>query len=421
MTGADIREKLSAFRGRLNRDNQQPEDNPKVIRLDRTSENTEEKKTLFSFAVDESTGRVLVAAAVILVAAVLVFWLYNRIHTFDGYDIRTSIEKKDIDGTQYIMLDDHILKYSPDGVFYVDYQDQTKWSQAFSMQTPICHQCENTVVIAEQQGNQVYIYNERGPVGNYTTVLPIRQAYVAANGVSALVLQDADVTWINLYGTDGSQIASVKASMDISGYPMNVAISDHAKKMAVSYLGLVDGELTGRIAFYDFSSASGSDESHLTGSADFKRQVFPRIYFTDGLDVVAAGDGGFVIFHDPGKPENRTEITFDREIVSFFHDDSNEGFIFRSSGENSLYDVEVYNTKGKKVMQASFNFEYTGVRMDNREILLYDAKHLYAYRTSGKQKLSLTYERPVLYFAGIPGHHKYLVITSDTMDQIRVR
>ncbi|MBQ6322840.1 MAG: hypothetical protein IJI24_08200 [Lachnospiraceae bacterium] len=419
MAVLDIKEKLSGFRRK--REEESTEENPKVIRLRRIEEEQEEEAKKFLFLpADETTTKLLITLLIALVAAVLGFWFYNRVHTYDEYAIKTSIEKNDIDGTGYLMLGNSLLKYSPDGVFCVDLQNHTKWSTAYSMQTPICARCKNTVVIAEQQGQQVYLFQADGEVGHFETTLPIRQACVAANGVVALVLQDQDTAWIMLYGSDGSQIASVKASMDISGYPMNVAITDNAKKMAVSYLCLAEGDLTGRIVFYDFSSASDNDEAHQTGSADFAREVFPRIYFADRSTLVAVGDCSMEIFHDTRKPADRTSVAFDREIVSFFCDEYNEGFIFRSQDSQQLYDMEVYNIRGKRVMQTSFGFEYTGVRMENAEILLYDAVNLYAYRTSGKQKLSLTYEKPVEYFALLSGYHRYLVITEETMDQIRI-
>ena len=419
MAGVDIKEKLSSF---LRKREEEPADeNPKVIRLRRPNEEQDEaEKTFLFLPADETTTKLLITLAIALIAALLGFWFYNRVHTYDEYAVKTSIEKNDIDGTEYLMLGNSILKYSPDGVFCVDLQDQTKWSAAYSMQTPICARCKNMVVIAEQQGQQVYLFNGDGQVGHFETTLPIRQAYVSANGVTALVLQDSDIAWIMLYGADGSQIASVKASLEISGYPMNVAISDNARKMAVSYLCLSEGDLTGRIVFYDFSSASDTDEAHQTGSADFGREVFPRIYFADRSTVVAVGDCSMEIFHDTRKPSDRTSVAFDREIVSFFCDQDNEGFIFRSQDTQQLYDMEVYNTRGKRVMQSSFDFEYTGVRMEDGEILLYDAVDLYAYRTSGRQKLSIAYEKPVRFFAHLSGYHRYLVITEETMDQIRI-
>ena len=74
----------------------------------------------------------------------------------------------------------------------------------YSMQAPIADICDGTMVIAEQQGTQVYIVNRDGLLGNFETQIPILKARVSRQGVVALVLQDDTVTWVNLYQADGT-------------------------------------------------------------------------------------------------------------------------------------------------------------------------------------------------------------------------
>ena len=71
-------------------------------------------------------------------------------------------------------------------------------------------------------------------------------------------------------------------------------------------------------------------------------------------------------------------------------------------------------------METDFDFDYTDVYMSDSEILLYDASALYVFRTSGRQKLGVAYERPVKRFENISGLRNYLVITNGSIDRIRV-
>ena len=71
-------------------------------------------------------------------------------------------------------------------------------------------------------------------------------------------------------------------------------------------------------------------------------------------------------------------------------------------------------------MRSDFNFEYEDVRMESGEVLLHDSGNIYVYRTSGKQKLAAGYDKEVVYFRQIPGLRDYLVITPDSLDQIRI-
>ena len=86
------------------------------------------------------------------------------------------------------------------------------WSAAYSMQTPIVDICEK-IAVEEQKGSQVYIYSaDKGQIGYFQTLLPIQKVKVASQGVVAAVLEDGEVTWINLYDTDGNEIAKHRTS-----------------------------------------------------------------------------------------------------------------------------------------------------------------------------------------------------------------
>ena len=197
----------------------------------------------------------LIAAAII---AVISYWVYNKTHMFDDYNVLSSTELKDVEGTRYVMLSGRIIKYSHDGIFCVNTENEMLWSAAYSMQTPVCDVSGGMMVIAEQQGDQVYVINARGVVGNFTTSLPIMKARISSNGVVALVQDDVDdVSWVNLFDKTGNAIASVKVTQSETGYPLDMALTSNAKGMIVSYAATDNGQVTGRICKYDFSSASG--------------------------------------------------------------------------------------------------------------------------------------------------------------------
>ena len=107
--------------------------------------------------------------------------------------------------TQYLEFGDYFLKYSSDGVACVDSKSNTKWSTTYSMQAPFVDVCGTTAVIADQQGMQVYVFDEEGLKGQFQTKLPIQKARVATQGVVAVILADDDVTWVNFYDRAGGR------------------------------------------------------------------------------------------------------------------------------------------------------------------------------------------------------------------------
>lgn len=365
-------------------------------------------------------GIVLGGLVVLTVLVAGSFLYYSRHHEFTEYVVTSTDENLDIDGTEYAVLGNNIVKYSSDGVFSVNSHNEMKWSAAYSMQTPITDICNKTMVIAEQQGNQVYVLNEEGLLGNFKTALPILKAHVSRQGVVVLILEDEDVTWIELYDSVGTELAKVKTTVQDYGYPLDVAITPDASRMMVSFLGINGGKLNSKIAFFDFSSVAGSDESHMTGTVDYPGRVFPEVYFADTSTPVALGDTGFVVFKNGKTPEERTSVTFEKEIISSFYDGEYVGFIFPNDAADCRYEMELYHYNGKRKMQKDFDCEYTEVKMDRGEILLNDAKNCTVYTTSGARRFSSDYEKPVEYFTKIPGYRKYLVITKDSMDHVRI-
>ena len=360
---------------------------------------------------------IAVAAALLLV---LVFWFYNRIHHFTQYRTVRTTQEEDIDGTQYAMLGKTLIKYSTDGLFASDTAGNIRWSLAYSMQTPISVQRGRRMAVAEQQGRQVVIIGENGAVGQFETRFPIRKLALSSGGVTAAVEEDGDVTWIRMYSQAGEELVAVKTTLEESGYPLDIDITSDAKRMMVSYLCEENGELSSRICFYDFSSSQDSEEDHLTAEQSYSRIVFPDVYYTDNNTPVAVGDCGCAVFGRGRRPEEKVWIEETREIVSAVYDSDYIGFIFRSGESDRKYDMEVRNYKGKTVMTAGFDFEYTGARMENGEILLYDSRNLYICRMSGKWKLSVTYDKPVVYFTALSGIRRYLVVTDECMDVIRL-
>ena len=176
-------------------------------------------------------------------------------HTGSTYLTSDRIERNDVSSTQYLEFGDYFLKYSSDGVACVDSKSNTKWSTTYSMQAPFVDVCGTTAVIADQQGMQVYVFDEEGLKGQFQTKLPIQKARVATQGVVAVILADDDVTWVNFYDASGTLIAENRTTIDDFGYPLDMALSPDGIKMAVSYMRVNGNKISTHIAFYNFGSA----------------------------------------------------------------------------------------------------------------------------------------------------------------------
>lgn len=360
---------------------------------------------------------ILVVLAVAIVGS---FVLYNRLHVFEDYVIAETKEIEMTAGTEYVSAGKKLFRYNSDGVSLVSRKNETEWSITYSMQAPIADICGTTMVIAEQQGTQVYVVDEEGLVGSFDTQIPILKARVSRQGVVALVLQDEDVTWVNLYKADGSAVAADKTRVGETGYPLDIDLSPNGQKLAVSYLSVDDGVMTSHVVFYHFGQEGRKKENNIVSSADYAETVIPQIYFTDNSRAVAVADGGFYVFRGSDAPKESVFVSLDREIISCFHDDEIIGFLFPNEDGEEQYRMELYNYSGKRKLSKKIDATFDNIKVENGQILMYNEKGFDVFTKSGQLRFSSAYEKAVEEFFYFGEFRKYLVITRDSFDKIRI-
>ncbi|MCD8015882.1 MAG: DUF5711 family protein [Lachnospiraceae bacterium] len=361
--------------------------------------------------------RGLIAALILLAAGG--FYMYNRLHTFNDYIISRSIENTMTSGTQYEAVGKYLYRYNSDGVSCVTKKNEVQWSITYSMQAPIVDVCGTTMVIAEQQGTQVYVVNEDGLLGSFTCLLPILKVRVSNQGVVAVVLQDDDVTWIRLYDAAGESIANDKTTISDSGYPLDIDLSPNGEKMVVSYLGITEGVMTSNVVFYDFGSGGDAASDYEVSRETFSGSAVPQVFFTDNTTAAAIADDGFAVFKG-STPTKTAEVSFSEEIVSCFYDDDRIGFLFSDTTGENEYRMELYNYNGKQKVSAGIDAEFDEIKMENGQILMYTSSSCSVFTKSGRLRYASAYEKEIVGIFYFKEFRRYLVITSDSFDRIRI-
>ena len=362
--------------------------------------------------------RVILLALVICVVGG--FALYNSLHTFSDYVIVESIDNEVSAGTCYESVGKNIFRYNSDGISCVNRKNELKWSITYNMQAPIADVCGNTMAVAEQQGNQIYVVNQDGLVGNFETLLPVLKVRASEQGVVAAVLQEENITWVNLYQADGTTIASNKTTITESGYPLDMDVSPDGQKLAVTYLKVDGGVLSSQVIFYHFGTAGQSEENHIVFSENYGDKVMPEIYFTGNSSAVAVSDCGFVSFRGSDAPKQSAMVEFTEEIISMFHDDERIGFLFESTEEEYTYRMELYNYRGKRKCSRNINAEFDEIKIENGQILMYNDNHCDIFTMSGRKRFSSAYEKNIEELFYFSEFRKYMVVTQNSFDRIRI-
>ncbi len=342
------------------------------------------------------------------------------VHVGTNYIKIKEEERSDIAGTVFEEYAEGMLKYSSDGISYLDKDHAVKWSSTFSMQSPMVDICEKTLVAADQKGTQIYVFNENGQLGQFKTSLPIEKVRVAKQGVVAAVLGDGDVTWINLYDSAGNEIVRNKSSVEESGYPLDMDISPDGMKMVVSYLKVRGDGIATDVCYYNFDSVGQAEVNNLVSAETYRDTVIPETIFLNDTRSLVLRNDGFSIYSGKQIPELKTKVDFEEEILSAFYNEDILGFAFKSDKPDSKYKIQLYNINGKQRAKLYTDVSYKEIKIREGNVILFNEKTFEICSTGGKKKFVGDFEKPIQNIISIKGFRKYQVFTKDQQYVIRL-
>ena len=357
-----------------------------------------------------------IAAGVLILAVVLVYALVKNNKVASSYEVVTSMSRGDDTSVYYRMMRKGMVKYSKDGVAMTNKSGTVLWNQTYEMVSPTMTSAGDYVAVGDIGANTIYIFNEYGQLGRVSTDVPIQEIQISEQGVVAAVLSDTSSNYINLYDKQGNSLGSIKASLENTGYPLAIALSPDASKLAVSYLIVNSGSMQSRIVFYDFSDVEGD---HLLDTQELEG-LYPKAAFLDSREVVLFGEKGFVLYQADSK-KIETQENFESEINSVFCTDQKLGFIFKNEDDNGKYRMEIYNKAGKKSSTYYFDLDYSGLTADDDEVILYNDEEMLIYQMGGRVRFRGTFNTAVTGVMPSWEDGLYWLIDDQSLREIRIR
>ena len=357
-----------------------------------------------------------IAAGVLILAVVLVYALVKNNKVASSYEVVTSMSRGDDTSVYYCMMRKGMVKYSKDGVAMTNKSGTVLWNQTYEMASPTMTSAGDYVAVGDIGANTIYIFNEYGQLGRVSTDVPIQEIQISEQGVVAAVLSDTSSNYINLYDKQGNSLGSIKASLENTGYPLAIALSPDASKLAVSYLIVKSGSMQSRIVSYDFSDVEGD---HLLDTQELEG-LYPKAEFLDSREVVLFGEKGFVLYQADSKKIEKQE-NFESEINSVFCTNQKLGFIFKNEDDNGKYRMEIYNKAGKKSSTYYFDLDYSGMTADDDEVILYNDEEMLIYQMGGRVRFRGTFYTAVTSVMPSWEDGLYWLIDDQSLREIRIR
>lgn len=338
---------------------------------------------------------------------------YTSVRTVDTYPVSGAASN------EYKQFADGVLKYSRDGISYLDQKGSGVWNQPYQIQNPVVDVNETSGAVADKGGNAILVFNEEGLRGEIETDLPIERISVSEQGIVSVILIDESSSQILCYDAAGNILVEHKTSVNGTGYPMDAALSPDGEILQVLYLYTQDGTITSRVAYYNFGQEGESETDHQVTEQEYKDVVMADGFFMNQSVSAAVGDNMLTIFRGKSVPEEAVKVEIDKEIKSVFHSQKYIGMILKNEGKEG-YELRLYNDRGQMAMSEDFSGDYSNVKICGSQVIMYDGKNCSIFTRGGIQKFEGEMNSNILEIFPVAGVNKYIVMNENGMEVVRL-
>lgn len=362
---------------------------------------------------------IIIAVIVMVIAAV---GLFLALRHYEDYDVSATVERADTPATIFEEFRGNILKYSNDGALYTDTNNERIWNQTYEMANPTIDMCGDYLTIYDKKGTQIYILNSAGLVANIETTMTIEQVSIAAQGTVAVLMGNQSNSYIVLYDKNGSELVNGAIYGEDGGYPIAIALSNDAIKLAVSMLDINDGNVKTTVAFYNFGSVGENEIDRIVSANSFSDMVIPELDFVSDDKMVAYGDSEIIIFEGTQKPKISHEIELTAEAKSIFNNNKYIGVVYSNNDEALTHHIVVYDMRGSAVMEKDFSMEYTQINfLQNNEVCITNEHSCDIYTVRGIYKFHHDFDENLCKILSGGTGLNYTVILEGITEKIRLK
>lgn len=362
--------------------------------------------------------RIAIVFIIIAIASVLIYLLVS-LQTYTKVRVSDTYSSKGASDNSYVQFLNGVVKYSKDGIAYVDQTGKEMWNQSYQIKNPMLDVNNKSVAVADKEGNDILIFQEEGLKGEVHTTMPIERISVSEQGIVSAILKSESAMKIMCYDTAGNVLVEHKTTLAGSGYPVDISLSADGNLMQVMYLYTQKGQLVSRLHYYNFGTAGEEKADHQVAAKNYKNTILANGFFIDAETSVAVGDNLLVIYNGKDKPKQTASIKMDKEIKSVFHSEKYVGLILKNQGKTG-YELRLYDKNGKVVLSKDFKGDYKHVKICNNQVIMYDGKNCNILMKNGIQKFKGEMDNNILEIFPISGVNRYVVMTVNGMEKVRL-
>lgn len=366
--------------------------------------------------------RRIVAIALVITCCIILFELLSSMRSYSKYTVVDYSKCSDTGAAKYESFKGNIVEYSNDGANCKTPSGDLVWNQAYTMTTPVVTKCKDYMAIYDKGGTKIVLLNEGGLVENLDTTKPIQKVKVAAQGSIAIIQKSGTEYDVKLYDKKGKELAGGEYHGNRGGFPIDIAISMDAKKMAVSLIDINKGKVDTTLNFYNFDTVGQNKIDNNVGSFSYNNTVVPEIYYSSNNSMVAIADNAIYQFSETDTPKLKRKIEIKENIRSVFYNEKYVGVVTENNAEKSeKKHIVVYDKNGKIAMENNTSLAYDTVEiLDNNEICLKNNSECEIYTMYSIRKFKGKFDQEIYKVFTRGSSRKYVFIAKGEMQEVKL-
>lgn len=222
---------------------------------------------------------------------------------------------------------------------------------------PVMSVADTRVLVFDQGGDDLYVYNLSGLIDTLKTDNDIINANISRSGSFAVSTHSDNYTSVvTVYDKNFNTVFTWNSAKDIIN---NVLLNSRGNKIAVSSLNSVSGQYVSKLHILNFDSADPLNTVEFNNSAV--------------LSLCNTGNGISVITHDgykfvDWKKYTTTELTVSGEINMMRTTGKGVLLVYNRANDRSDNTVILISSKGVKTNEFKLNDSITDIQYDNKRI-----------------------------------------------------
>ena len=229
-------------------------------------------------------------------------------------------------------------------------------------------------------------------------------------------------SWICLYDDEGEKLTDSRCRLSETGQPLAIGLSSDGAKLAVSYLQIEGGNSVSCMVFYNFGVVGGNFVDKIVASKIYEDRIIPRVEYMGSSICAAISDKGIIYYEGKEIPEETTEALENVEIRSVFVGEENVGVVVEGSGEeNAKYEVHLYDTTGKMILNQKTNLAYGRIKMSGDSLILFNENECEIYSRQGILRYAGNFDGTIADIYKGSGLRKYIFVFSDRTEEIKLK